>query len=172
MLTTGQRLLIGCVCTWFLIALPFVTDAACDYPVVLFLGSTGILIALVWFIYTASGQLQPRAWRWWASVPLVQLLVVILFATDLDLALRVALSENQLEESLKTRQNPTSDSSPKRVGLFAVSGKQHYDGGVYFYTSTGFNNHWGVAKIPPGQLPPKVTACRLYGQWYKFKKEF
>src|SRR5262249_20598945 len=153
---------------WLIVALPFITDAACDMFVALVLGFTWMALALSWlcglfavpFISRSSSArlifktyfgvtedeivpfLPPSssARLWWASAGLAGLLGLLLAFSDAGLILRVALSERKLNAHVAAVPPGTNNSShPNRlVGLFFVDGTEESNGVVALYTSSDF----------------------------------
>jgi hypothetical protein len=169
--------IIAAAWLWFLAALPFFTDAACDFFVFFVLGFAGVLIGISWLTLTSALprlRRPPTLW-WWLSVPMVGILACVLLASDWPFALRVALSERALQRHVDAFPRDTPpDRVPRWVGLLHVNETEESDGAVFIYTSTSYLNRHGVAHIPPGSNPMLKIVRRqhLYGDWYKFEWKF
>jgi hypothetical protein len=175
-LPMALRLFVVLAWLWFLLAIPFVTDAACRFDAFLLLAWSGGLIGFVWLVVTlVYPALLKRPTRLrWLSVPLAGLLVVVLMVTGWGLLVRVFLCEGSLQDSVaNVPANSEADWSPRRVGLFWVEDVKEYDGGVYLFTTQSFVSRHGVAHIPDGiQVAPRVSVRHLYGSWYSFEWRF
>jgi hypothetical protein len=173
----AARLLVGTAWLWLLVVLPFITDAACSWLLWPFLAGSGIVVGVIWFPITAA---EPRLLRlrriwWWASVPLVGVLAVLLQIGDLGLTARVFLCEAQLNHYIaEVQPGAGHDCTARRVGLFSVDKTQIYsNGAVYFFTSQSFLNSHGVAYVPEGVgAASRMSLRRLYGCWCRFDWRF
>jgi hypothetical protein len=162
--TLYARMLAALAWLWFIVALPFITDAAGDLFMTIMLGFTWMALALFWlcglfampFISRSSlvrlifktyfGVTQdeivlfhPRsssAQLWWASAGLAVLVGLLLAFSDAGLILRVALSERALNAYVAAVPPGTQNlSHPNRlVGLFFVDGARESNGVVALYT--------------------------------------
>jgi hypothetical protein len=161
---------------WLLAVVPFFSDAACNsFLTLLFLGS-GALLGLFWVAVSIGrpSLLRPPAAKWWFMVPIAGLMGLFLLVSDRDLALRVWLCEEVLQnrvDDVNSGNNP--ERAPGWVGLFHVDDTRCYDGGTYLYTSSSFINRHGVAHVPPGCQPmPRTRIKQLYGPWYSFESRY
>ena len=181
--TLYARILAALAWLWLVVALPFITDAACDMFVAIVLGFTWMALALSWlcglfavpFIFRSSlarlilktfgvtedeiVQFLPRSSSgrlWWASAGLAGLVGLLLAFSDAGLILRVALSERALNGYVAAVPPGTKNSShPNRlVGLFFVDGTEESNGVVALYTSSDFLDRQGIIFVPDGATAP------------------
>lgn len=163
---------------WLLAALPFVTDAACEFIASMLLAVTWMILAFAWLCGLLAAPFLFRsasARKWWFSAGLAGILGLLLAFTDVDFMLRVALSERALSAHVASVPPGTQNSiHPNRlVGLFLVDGTEESGGAVFLYTSSGFLDRYGVAYVPDGAIPPSHLSMKhLFGPWYHFKWRF
>lgn len=159
---------------WFLAALPFLTDAACQIFVAAILAILWMILAFTWLcgLFMARSLLRSSsAWKWWLSAGLAGLLGLLMAFTDVGFIARVALSDRALSAYVAAVPAGTENTthSPRLVGLFLVDGTQESDGVVLLYTSTDFLDRHGIAYVPKGVIPPSHLSMKhLFGQWYSF----
>lgn len=168
---------------WLVVALPFITDAACNMFATFVLGFTWMVLALSWLCGLFAVPFLSRAWLarlilktfdvtedeivpflfrssparlWWASAGLASLLGLLLAFSDAGLILRVALSERALNAYVAAVPPGTQNSShPNRlVGLFLVDGTEESNGVVALYTSKEFIDRHGIIFVPDGATAP------------------
>lgn len=162
---------------WLLIAIPFLTDAACNFFAGMALTLFWMLLALAWLagLFFAS-CFSPRAGYLWLSAALAGVLGLLLTFTDLGFQLRVALSERWLTAYVSAVPLGAKDAlhSERQVGLFGVDGTEESNGVVLLYTSHSFLDRHGIAYIPVGTVPPpQVRSLKhLFGPWYSFQWHF
>jgi hypothetical protein len=163
---------------WLLAALPFLTDAACQFPVAGVLAITWMILALAWLCGLLLAQSVLRsssARRWWLSAGLAGLLGLLLAFTDVGFLLRVAISERALNAYVAAVPAGTTNAihSIRQVGLFLVDGTEESNGVVVLYTSSSFLDRQGVAFVPEGVIPPQHLSMKhLFGPWYSFRWRF
>ena len=161
---------------WLVAALPYVTNAACDFWPSILLSGSGFLIGSTWLALSvfARWYFQRPPVVWWLSVPILLSTGIILAWTDEDLALRVAWSEDSLNRTVTAvRNEPDNDWHGRRVGTFWVNRVEEYLGGVYLFTSQSFIDCEGIARIPPGTpVAHRMRVRHLYGEWYAFVWHF
>jgi hypothetical protein len=170
------RFLFAVAVVWLSFAVFYLTDASCNFYPAIFLTGSGVLIGSTWLALSVADWAnfrRPYA-KWWLAVPLFLLAGVALSATDQDLALRVVLCENALNDAVaEVQADSTVQWKTHRVGLFQVHDVREYFGGVYFFTSQSFIDHEGVARIPAGApVAPRMRVRHLYGDWYVFVWRF
>ncbi len=175
--TLYAKLLAVFACLWLLVALPFVTDAACPLFATLGLAIHWLILAFAWLFGLWAPFLvrSSSARRWWLSAGIAGLLGLLLAFTDVGFMFRVALSERALGAYVATVPSGTKNSSHSNrlVGLFLVDGTEENNGAVVLYTSSGFLDRYGIAYVPPGAIPPSgVSVKHLFGPWYRFKWRF
>jgi hypothetical protein len=156
---------------WLAVAIPSLTDAACNFFLWLLLAASGGSLGVAWLALTCAkpSLLRPPAGAWWLAVPAAGALGVGLLVTDLGLRLRVALCEDSLSRLVAAVKPGEQDHEPRWVGLFQVQEVHEYQGGVYLFTSQSWLNRHGVAYLPDGApVEPRMSVCHLYGPWYSF----
>ncbi len=172
------RVLAAMTWLWFLAALPFLTDAACNFLMAGVLAISWMILALAWvcaLLMRHSLLNSASARRWWLSAGLAGLLGLLLVYTDLGLLLRVALSERELNAYNAAVPSGTRNiiHSNRQVGLFLVDGTEEINGVVVLYTSSSFLDRHGVVFVPDGAIPPSDLSTRhLFGPWYSFRWRF
>ncbi len=163
---------------WGLAALPQVTDATTSFGWFLLGVPSGLLIGLVWVVYSCAvpGVFRAPRVRWlWAAVPVIGLGSLLLTFTHRDLAVRVWLCETELRQHAEAaRQNPDAPrASSQRVGLFEVSSVNADDKQVFIHTASDFMDSAGIVYRPEGSPSPEGWRHRyehLYGPWWWFWK--
>jgi hypothetical protein len=160
---------------WLLVALPFVTDAACFFLVAFFLGITWLLLAVLWLLVSLAQPASLRSARGlvlWLYALCIGLTGLGLAFTDHGLRMRVFLCQRSLTAYASaippgTRQNHSPD---RLVGLFLVQETEASNGAVVLYTSADFLDRYGLVYLPPGAAWPSGVRYRshLFGPWYSF----
>lgn len=157
---------------WLLVAVPFLTDVACDMFVGMALSVVWLVLAVFWLVLpSTSPGMTRRDMAWWACAANAGCLGLVLAFTDIGLITRIALCESSL---IAYASEVASDGGElghdsRRIGLFWVSGEETYQGAVLLYTSQAFLNREGIAYLPPGTSEPTQIPRRLrhlYGCWY------
>jgi hypothetical protein len=169
------RILAALAWLWLVVALPFITDAACNIFAAFVLGFAWMALALSWLCVLFAVPFLSRsssARLWWASAGLAGLVGLLLAFSDAGLILRVALSERALNAYVATVPPGTKNySHPNRlVGLFFVDGTEESNGVVALYTSSDFLDRHGIIFVPDGATVPEYLRGlrHLYGKWYSF----
>jgi hypothetical protein len=174
---SGAKLVIGLTWLWLLLLVPSLTDAYYSFFVFFFIFGGAFTLGIAWIVVSIHRPVLFRSMKncaWWFSAPLAGVLMLILYAGDWDLQLRVSLCEDELNEYAVSVQPGTDDRTWRCVGLFSVNRTFMDDKGVvYLYTSTGFLDDYGIAYVPPGCDPPKRRQpMHLHGRWYWFREKF
>lgn len=166
---------------WLIVALPFVTDAACNIFLVFLFSLAWLALAATWLAFAPSLR-RFNGWpdlRWWLSAGMAGLVGLVLAFTDIGLMARIALCEPALvrhAEDVRTAGGNDAVHGFRPVGLFLVDGEEYVDGVLFLYTSHGFIDREGIAYFPAEKgKPPNVSRRRmrhLYGSWYWFYKKF
>lgn len=167
-------ILAGLSWLWLLTALPFITDAACNFIAAIVLALTWFALALTWLcgLFVPYLLRSSSARLWWSSAGLAGLLGLVLAFSDVGLILRVALSERALNTYVASispgTQNPIHPNH--QVGLFFVDGTEESNGVVALYTSSDFLDRQGIIFVPDAATPPGhfQSLRHLYGKWYSF----
>jgi hypothetical protein len=177
----SPRLLAALAWMWLAAALPFLTDAACDFPAMLVLGGSWLVLYADWVVMPRTSAKFKRSWSgklWWLSAAAAGALGFLLAVTPIGLITRVALCERSLA-NYATKVPPDGGEflhDSRLVGLFLVDGELRERGVVLLYTSHGFLCRRGVAYVPPGTDPlpriPRHHLEHLYGPWYWFNWHF
>jgi hypothetical protein len=162
---------------WLLLALPFLTDAACNVFAGLFLFGTWLLLAVAWLFVGLVGLPHSLSSRLWWAAAVAGCLGVGLAFTDAGLLVRVALSQPWLEAYARQVPLDSRDTlhEPQWVGLFRVDGEENRGGAVFLYTSYGYLNRYGLAYIPSEQAFHQFSRMRkrpLLGEWHVFEWKF
>jgi hypothetical protein len=164
---------------WLLLALPFLTDAACNMIAAMGLFMAWALLACAWLLIGLAGP--AKAWTgkgWWIAAGVAGCLGVGLALTDAGLRVRVAVSRSWLDAYAEQVPADTRDRlhEPRWVGLFRVDGTESIDGTVFLYTSSSYLNRHGIVFVPPEQGAPQISRRRingrLHGPWHSFTWKF
>jgi hypothetical protein len=94
-----------------------------------------------------TNQSPKIVWSSLLALPCSMILAMFLFATDLDLSLRLALSESALIADLR-RIDPLHRKQAHRVGLLVVSDVRGDHGGVFMRLDDTFANRCTLAYYP------------------------
>jgi hypothetical protein len=162
---------------WAFACLPLVTDAGWRLDACCLLIPAGGLITLTWAAIGAhlfwigfGHRGRVRAVAAWSLTLLAIAGIALLAQTDLDLSIRVRLSERALLEAAESVEPDTSLCDPGWVGLFYVHRIERSADGraVAFETAPVLLDSFGLVYLPPGSTRP--TSCRvrghLFGDWY------
>lgn len=131
--------------------------------------ATAVVILVLVVIPVCVAALFWRS-RWGALVIAVMLLLIpptvalgVLFTP-----LRLMISLPYLDDA---RCVPSSH--PQWIGLYRVIRVDEGPDGICRFTTGGFLDSWGVAKIPGGKPPaPGIVQYHEYwGEWYRFVEE-
>lgn len=158
--------------TWLLVALPFLTDAACNMFVGMALSAAWLVLAVAWLVLPIRPGVTRDDMVWWACAANAGCLGLVLAFTNIGLIARIALSESSLIAHASHVAADGGDflHDQQLVGLFLVDGEESYQGVVLMYTSQGFLNREGIAYVPPGTpVPTQIPRRRLrhlFGCWY------
>jgi hypothetical protein len=162
---------------WAFTCLPFVTDAGWQFDACCILVPAGAVITLAWaaigmrlFWIGFGHRGRVRAVAAWCLTLLAIGGVALLTQTDLDLSIRVRLSERSLLEAAEGVKPDTVSFEPRRVGLFYVHRIERSADGraAAFETARVFLDSFGLVYLPPGSTRPmSCQVCgHLSGDWY------
>jgi|GEM_PF-4364242 len=163
---------------WLFGVIVMYTNVLVDGLVFLFFLSTGVLLGISWLFRDLIRATRPSKHDGvrFPLVPAALLLAWILFQTDVDLRVRLALSEPALRADLRRiRVGHKEDHRifPRRVGLFWTDHVEENQGCVFWTTGGFFMNYHGLAYIP-GDLPTKTSYDfrQIRGPWWAFEFDF
>ncbi len=169
---------------WVLGAVVTFSDARGDVGLTLLMAGSGLMLATAWSWRTASLSRGPeRLWTkldvaLWAFVPAAGLLGLALFATDMDLALRIKLSEPELRSLVAEVEagGPVSFGRNGRpVGLFWLhEGRLHGDA-VFLQAPSLVVSDGGLVWSPKGSPPwwsPEVVFRHIVGPWWRYDNNY
>lgn len=127
-----------------------------------------ILLALLMVRHKVCGLVLP-----WLALPAAFVLALTAAKTNLDLRVRLRLSEPALRQYAATLAPGVQEdyAEPgKRVGLFWVTRAENVNGCCRFTTASCFFEQAGVAYCPQGEPPrdEKYTYWHIRGPWYRW----
>ena len=161
------------------------------HPVVFSVLGVGLLIAIrvVTLYLGLLAKAVKKFWARWTQLGLIASALILIFVTNLDLSIRVWLSESALREEVQHIQSlpPRGLKAwlglpPKPVGLFNVQ-LHEVDvgsGTIWFHTTDGENlfappfSIWGgIVYCKQGQPPERgeTTYQHLYGPWWRMLQD-
>jgi hypothetical protein len=172
---SGVRLLALLAGLWLLVAIPFLTDPACNMFIGVYLTVTLLGLGLGWLcipiLFPASLRSRAGLFLYLSSACPVILGLVLAF-TDIGLKVRVAACEPWLTaDAANAPLTPSGVYYEYRlVGLFLVERTEEREGIVFLYTGASFLNPQGLAYNPTGKpWPSSMETHHLYGPWYSFE---
>ena len=145
----------------------------------LLLGVAGLALGASWSLRTLlgiPGFLGRRGWALrriarGATTPAAGAIGVLLLATDLDLVLRLKLSEGPMRAHAERVLGGTQPAERSRLGLFPIERAARAGDSVRFTVRSGpvFEEH-GVYYSPGGTPPTErgETTSPLFGAWHQF----
>jgi hypothetical protein len=174
---TRERTLAALAGLWLVIALPFLTDAACIFPAALFLLATWVVLAVAWVVVGLAGWPRSLRSRPWWFVAVAGCLGAHLSFSDAGLIARVTLSRPWLDAYAREVAPGTAAAhEPRWVGLFLVEQTEEEGGVVFLYTSRGFLDRHGLAYAPgvrrKSLFGGRIIDRPLDGPWHTFVWSF
>jgi hypothetical protein len=174
---------VGTTVLWLLAAIEAFSDAGLNLIVLGLLFGFGMLLAMAWLFWTFCLERRyVRHGSWieviqWAFVSLAGLLGIVLLMTDLDLQLRLRLSEPALRRcvaDLSAQTTGTNITEGRRVGLFRFEGFERRDGCILMRSAAALPEG-GLLYCPAGR-PPQWTAeysfRQVRGPWWLYENNF
>lgn len=174
------RVLLASWC-WCALALIPLSDAGLSLWWQFVLIPSGTVLAICWFYHEAQPsefELKGRFSRiLWKLLPVVCFGMLLVRTTNLGLAIRVWLCEDELT-ALAISASGGDEPAPlrhidSRVGLFYVYSTTGIGNELTMITDRGFCRSYGITYYPSG--PPIGTGDEyqhLFGPWYRFVDDF
>lgn len=168
---------------WLLVAVETFSDVALNLIIMVLLFMSGMMLAIAWAFWTfglTNGLVRLRSRvevAQWAFVPLVGLLGVVLLMTDLDLDLRLRLSEAALLRCIAER-SPKNEVQYRdnacRVGLFRFESIDDRDRCILMKSSDAFLEG-GLIYSTIGRPPewsPEYSFRHVRGPWWLYENNY
>lgn len=148
-----------------------------------------IVFRIINFVYALFANTVTGLWRRWTQLGLIALAMILIFGTNLDLRLRLWLSERSLYEDVKRIQLLSAEGQrrmynvgPLTRGFFNVwlSNVDAASGTIWFRTADGVDLFGppclmgGIVYSKQG-LPPErgeSTYQHLYGPWWRWLQDY
>jgi hypothetical protein len=131
-----------------------------------------VACAVIWCGFAAA-TLYRRSRVTLSALMISTIIAALGLISDVDLAIRVALSNGPLRRLALAELPPLWPQEPQRAGLFVIQYRDEYDGARLLATQSWMLEDFGIAYIPDERPPDDESGMyrfwHVYGPWFGYE---